>query len=60
MNTAKQMTKTVGWSVSPGVHDGAKIVTWQVCSAGGKMVAECESKTIADHIAKIHNRATSA
>lgn len=53
----KNIIATAGWSVEPGVHDGVKFVTWLVCSASGKMVAECESKTVAAHVVKIHNAA---
>ena len=53
---AKQTISESGWFLSPGTTDGDRVVTWIVCGPSGKMIAECESKTIAAHIVKLHNR----
>jgi len=58
--TDKQTISAAGWFLSPGVEEAGKVITWIVCSPAGTMIAECESKAIADHIVKIHNLTTAA
>ena len=63
MPTVKNALTTANWWVGPGLHDDDdRPVTW--CVYGGldergysRTVGEFESKTIADHVAKTHNRA---
>lgn len=45
------------WSVTEGVIDDDSIITWVIYSdVDGRTICETESKMVADHIAKLHNR----
>ncbi len=68
MPTVKRALTTANWWVGPGTHmedpkgGPDKVVSW--CVYGGldergysRTIGEFESKTLADHVAKTHNRA---
>jgi len=62
MVTVKNALTTANWWVEPGVVDDNRVVTWMVCGGRGddgaaRTIGEFESKTLAEHVAKTHNRA---
>ena len=61
--TVRNALTTDTWWVRDGLHDeDDRIVTWLVCgglseSGASRQIGEFESKTLAEHVAKLHNRA---
>ena len=61
--TVKNALTTDTWWVAPGDHDmDNKTITWLLCGGlssddSSRIIGEFESKTLAKHVAKLHNRA---